>query len=468
MTKPSIVWLSQDLRLEDQPALQAAVEKGGEIIPLFIWSPEEEGDWAPGAASRWWLHHSLASLQKEFADMGSDLILRKGSYFKNLLELAESTEADCIFANRRYEPLPLQLVGDLKSELHKRGIRLQLFNGSLLFDPHDILTKQNNPYQVFTPFWKECLKRGEPALPLAKPKKIHSYKGKLKTDSLESFAFLPKIDWDKGFADYWKPGTRGANEKLKFAEKDVIPHYRQSRDIPSFLGTSRLSPHLHFGEITPKMIWHHLKKLPYADDFLRQIGWREFAAHLLYHFPHTATENLRPSFDAFPWEDKENGLSAWQKGTTGYPIVDAGMRQLWKTGWMHNRVRMIVGSFLVKDLMIHWREGARWFWDTLVDADLANNTLGWQWIAGCGADAAPYFRIFNPVLQGEKFDPEGNYVKEWVPELKLLPKKWIHKPWEAPEKILSEAQVFLGKNYPLPIIDHGVARERALKAFKSI
>lgn len=462
-TKPSIVWLRQDLRFTDQPALQAAIEKGGPVIPLYIWSPEEEGEWAAGGASLWWLHHSLSSLQNEFGN----LILRSGSYLDSLVDLTELAGADAVYANRRFEPFAMEKDADIKNELHARGIKFQLFNGSLLYEPHAILTKQHKPYQVFTPFWKACQEFGEPPTPIKKPTNILAYKGKLKSDDLKSWNLLPKIPWDKGLEETWKPGTLGALEHLEFAIKKVVNEYAQTRDIPSLLGTSRLSPYLHFGEISPKMIWHAVKKIG-GEDFLRQLGWREFAYYLLYHFPQTPDENLRSSFNAFPWDQNLTGLHAWQKGMTGYPIVDAGMRQLWKTGWMHNRVRMIVGSFLVKDLLIDWREGARWFWDTLVDADLANNTLGWQWVGGCGADAAPYFRIFNPILQGEKFDPDGTYVRQWVPELKLLPKKWIHKPWEASEEILIEANVFLGKNYPLPMIDHKEARKAALQAFKKI
>lgn len=466
--KPSIVWFRQDLRCSDQPALNAAIAKGGPVIPLFIWAPEEEGEWAPGAASRWWLNGSLTSLQEELKGLGLTLIIRKGSSQEALLNVIKQTGADTVYWNRRYEPHAVKRDATIKKSLHQHAIASHLSNDSLLYDPTVILTKQKKPYQVFTPFSKACAAYGEPDCPLDKPTKALPYLGKLPTDSVSSLGLLPKVRWDTGLKREWEPGAQGALHHLEYTAKNVIGAYSHQRDLPAVEGTSRLSPYLHFGEISARMIWHRLKSAPESDAFLRQLIWREFAYHLLVHFPQTPHEGLRSKFHTFPWKDDLIGLHAWQKGLTGYPIVDAGMRQLWETGWMHNRVRMIVGSFLVKDLLIDWREGARWFWDTLVDADLANNTLGWQWVGGCGADAAPYFRIFNPILQGEKFDSDGAYVRHWIPEIASLPNKWIHQPWKAPKEILETANIILGKTYPFPIVDHNEARKRALDAYEVI
>ena len=468
--KPSILWFRQDLRLEDQPALHAAIAKGGPVIPLFIWAPEEEGNWAPGAANCWWLHHSLKSLQYDLNEIRLTLILRRQSSLEALSEIVEETGADAVYWNRRYEPLAAQRDAGIKAELHKKGIKAHIFNGSLLYDPWSILTKQSKPYQVFTPFWKACMQQGEPEQPLSKPVNALPYTGSLKSTSLASFNLLPAIHWDSGIKEHWQPGCKGADERLRYATHHVIGRYLEQRDHPALKGTSELSPYLHHGEISPRMIWHSVRnkfKLDSeAEPYLRQLIWREFAHYLLVHFKWTPDEPLYKKYKAFPWLKDERRLEAWQRGKTGFPIVDAGMRQLWNMGWMHNRVRMIAGSFLVKDLLLDWREGARWFWDTLVDADLANNTLGWQWVGGCGADAAPYFRVFNPILQGDKFDDAGEYVRKWVPELAQLPNKWIHKPWEAPQDILEKADITLGITYPQPIVDHAAARVRALAAYK--
>lgn len=470
--KPSIVWFRQDLRLHDQPALLEAIAKGGPVIPLFNWAPAEEGKWAPGAASRWWLHKSLASLEKDLGSLGLPLIIRKQSTLEALTDLITRTGADAVHWNRCFEPRAVHRDARIKSELHKRGIKSHQFNASLLYDPSAILTKQNKPYQVFTPFWKACSLQGEPETPLGRPISAHRFEGDLPSDPLDSLSLLPKLSWDGGLEEQWEPGEKGAHQQLKEAIKTVIGSYVQTRNIPGLKGTSRLSPYLHFGEISVRTVWHAVRRQwgnhPEAEEFLRQLIWREFAHHLLHHFPRTSDEGLRPQFESFPWKKDNHALHAWQKGLTGYPIVDAGMRELWGTGWMHNRVRMIVGSFLVKDLLIDWREGARWFWDTLVDADLANNTLGWQWVGGCGADAAPYFRIFNPALQGEKFDPSGDYVRRWVPELGKLPDQWIHRPWEAPEEVLKKAHLNLGSAYPKPMVDHGEARKLALEAYSKM
>lgn len=473
-TRPlSIVWFRQDLRIEDHPALLEASSKG-RVLPLYIWDPEGEGNWAAGEASKWWLHYSLMNLSKELQTVGMRLVLRQGNTLDILKELIAATGATSVFWNRRYEPASIERDAHLKRELHAKGIHAHSFNASLLFEPWTIANQQGKPFQVFTPFWKACLKllQSQPISVMPSPQSNSNMADKIPSLPLADLHLLPAIPWDQGIKSTWTPGAAQAKALFsKFLEKPIL-HYEEMRNFPAEEGISRMSPYLHFGEISPRMIWHQVVN-KYGQDheptlsYLRQLGWREFAYHLLYHFPQTPEIPLKRTFLDFPWKDNKSQLQAWQKGETGYPIVDAGMRQLWKTGWMHNRVRMIVGSFLVKDLLISWNEGARWFWDTLVDADLANNTLGWQWIGGCGADAAPYFRIFNPVTQGETFDPDGIYVRRWVPELAALPNKYIHKPWQTPESILREAGILLGHTYPFPIVDHAQARKEALAAFSS-
>ena len=468
--KPTIVWFRQDLRLADHPALTAAKRKGGEIIPLFIWSPEEEGRWPLGGASKWWLHHSLASLDQDLQGLKLRLIIRKGKSLVVIQELIKETGADAVFWNRRYEPSSIARDAKINESLHQQKIEVQNFNGALLFEPWSIANKQGKPFQVFTPFWKNCLSIPPPEKPLPAPRHAKPYRSGLKSIPLEDLKLLPRIPWDIDIRRFWKPGAASAKKMLRHFLQGPILYYPQNRDRPDLAGISHLSPYLHFGEISARMIWHATLSQYKGDEegvkcFLKQLGWREFAHHLLYHFPHTPEQPLRKDFISFPWKKDAKALKAWQKGMTGYPLVDAGMRQLWKIGWMHNRIRMVVGSFLVKDLLISWVEGAKWFWDTLVDADLANNTLGWQWVGGCGADAAPYFRIFNPVAQGEKFDPKGDYIRKWVPELKQVPSEWIHHPWEAPEILLQKAGVILGKTYPYPIVDHSTVRKAALDAF---
>ena len=469
-TLPVIVWFRRDLRLADNPALYEAVQRNRPVIPVFIWAPEEEQPWAPGAASRWWLHHSLAALSESLEKLGSRLVIRSGSSEEILRHLLKSSRADAVYWNRLYDPALIRRDSRIKSSLRADGFTVKSFNSALLHEPWDVQNKSGNPFQVFTPFWKTCLAKGEPSDLLDAP---HACKAPAQwpaSDKPASLGLLPQAKWDDGLYDAWTPGEAGANKQVDAFMEGVIASYDMSRDIPGVSGTSRLSPHLHFGEIGPRQIWHAVQEaaatqsvkgmIKGAETFLREVGWREFAHHLLFHFPQTPDSPLREEFNDFPWLDDERGLNAWQKGLTGYPIVDAGMRELWHTGWMHNRVRMIVASFLVKDLLIPWQEGARWFWDTLVDADLASNTLGWQWTAGCGADAAPYFRIFNPVLQGAKFDPDGTYVRRWVPEIAALPDASIHKPWESGAN--------LADAYPRPMVDHKQARARALAALSEI
>lgn len=467
---PSILLFQQDLRVEDNPALHAAVRHGKEIIPLFIWSPEEEEHWPLGGASKWWLHHSLLSLKSDLEKVGLTLFLRKGNFLTVIQQVIEETHADTVLWNRRYEPYAMERELRIKQALERKNIKAESFNAALLYEPWTVANKNGMPYQVFTSFWKTCLAMPAPEAPSGIPKSAKLYRHSFHSETVEDLKLLPKHSWDSGIRHFWSPGTNHAKKLLhQFLEQPIL-EYQQSRDFPNIKGISCLSPHLHFGEISSRMIRHEVLKRYQGDEdgvkcFLKQLVWREFAYHLLYHFPRTPEYPLRDNFNAFPWKNDQKALQAWQKGLTGYPIVDAGMRQLWKIGWMHNRVRMVVGSFLVKDLLISWVEGARWFWDTLVDADLANNTLGWQWVGGCGADAAPYFRIFNPITQGETFDPNGDYVREWVPELANLPNKWIHQPWNAPEMILRISGVTLGKTYPFPIVNHQIARDEALEAF---
>ncbi len=476
----SIVWFRQDLRLDDNPALRAAVAAGDAVVPVFLWGAKEES-WPPGAASRWWLHRSLKALDTSLRAAGSRLIVRRGKVSAVLKELVRETGAEKVFWNQLYEPAAREQDAQAAKILKSVGVEAVAFQGSLLFEPDDIQTQSGGPFQVFTPFWKACLAKEEPSQPETASKSLPAPSKWPESFALEALELEPKVDWAAGIRETWTPGEDGARRQLGRFLKQTVTDYKTSRDLPAVEGTSRLSPHLHFGEISPRRVWHEIRKAQskhaYSgetgwkagpESYLRELGWREFAYHLLHHFPHTTEKPLREQFASFPWRKSKQDLRAWQKGRTGYPIVDAGMRELWTTGWMHNRVRMVVGSFLVKDLRLSWLEGARWFWDTLVDADLANNTLGWQWVAGCGADAAPYFRVFNPVTQGEKFDPDGEYVRRWVPEIARLPNKWIHKPWEAPPMELQMARVTLGKTYPEPIVDHAEARREALDAFQSI
>ncbi len=472
----AIVWFRQDLRLDDHPALRAAVNRGEAVVPVYIWSPGDEGDWAPGAASRWWLHHSLFSLDDQLKRFGSRLILRSGTALDELSALIGETGATAVFWSRRVEPAAIKVERAVERMLSARGVMWELFNTSLLHDPATVRTKSGGPYQVFTPFWKALQDGTEIAQPIAAPRQLAAPRKWPKSLHLEQLELLPTPDWASGFGLMWSPGEAGAQAQTKRLLGEIAD-YDSERDRPDRDGTSRLSPHLHFGEVSPRRVWaqviahetrHRSGPSKGALAYLRQLAWREFAHHLLHHFPQTPARPLRDQYSRFPWRRSSNDLRAWQRGLTGYPYVDAGMRQLWSTGWMHNRVRMLAASLLVKHLLLDWRHGAAWFWDTLVDADLANNTLGWQWCAGCGADAAPYFRIFNPVTQGRKFDPQGRYVRTWVPELSSLPDEFIHRPWEAPAAVLRAAGVALGRTYPHPIVSHEAGRRRALEALSAV
>ena len=437
---PAIVWFRRDLRLADNPALRAAIESGAPVLPVFIWSPEEDAPWQPGAASRWWLHHSLEALGASLRQLGSNLIIRRGPTTQALLKLSAETGAGSIRWNGLYEPTAISRDAHVETELRHRGIGVEIFSGHLLFDPGSIRNQTGQPFKVFTAFWKSCLQAPAPPRPAPAPTRISSPKEQSQSPAVSDLRLEPSIDWAQGLRETWTPGESTAAAQLHKFLTQGVADYQVERDRPDHAGTSRLSPHLHFGEISPRQIWHAAHHS--GDTYLRQLIWREFAHHLLVHFPHTPQQPLRPEFARFPWRLDERLFAAWTQGATGYPLVDAGMRELWHTGWMHNRVRMVAASFLVKHLLISWQEGAAWFWDTLVDADLANNTLGWQWVAGCGADAAPYFRIFNPTLQAAKFDPESAYIKRWIPE--------------------SENAYFE------PVVNHAEARGRALAAFAKI
>jgi deoxyribodipyrimidine photo-lyase len=436
-------------------------------VPIFVWAPDEEGDWPPGAASRWWLHRSLASLAAALEKRGSRLILRRGPSGPALADVARATGARAVVWNRRTEPALAARDARVAGDLAAAGLEIATFNAHLLFEPEVVRTRAGQPLQVFTPFWKACLALDDPPGTAAAPRRLAPPAAWPASESLASFGLEPSIDWAGGLRAAWQPGEAGARRRLAAFVDGAIDDYPSGRDLPGTPGTARLSPHLHFGEIGPRQIWRAVRErrgTTSAEDrsaaaWLREIGWREFAHHLMHHFPHTAEQPLRPAFERFPWRHDDRARRAWERGRTGYPIVDAGMRELWTTGWMHNRVRMIAASFLVKDLLLSWRDGARWFWDTLVDADLANNTLGWQWSAGCGADAAPYFRIFNPTLQGRRFDPDGRYVGRFVPELAGISAKHLHAPWEAPAP---------PPGYPAPVVDHRAARDRALAAFATV
>ncbi len=470
----AIIWFRQDLRIHDNPALNHAVSSGLPVMALYILDDVTSKQWSLGSASRWWLHHSLEKLSLDLSTLNIPLILRSGKSKIIIEELLQQQEIKLFSWNRCYEPFAIERDKEIKNLLQKHEIDVQSFNGSLLQEPWQVLNQQQNFFKVFTPFWKACLKQFQLSPLIAKPKKQALINNELikkfHSEHLDDWKLLPtKPNWAQKFHTIWQPGEQGAHKQLKSFLKNNINQYADLRDRPDLNATSSLSPHLHFGELSPKQIWHAVLQgvleqeinTKQSEMFLRQLGWREFSYHLLYHIPTLATENLRKNFDLFPWQHDEKLLKVWQKGQTGYPIIDAGMRQLWQVGYMHNRVRMIVASFLTKDLLIHWSIGEEWFWDTLVDADLANNAASWQWVAGTGADAAPYFRIFNPILQGKKFDPNGDYVKYWIPELKHVDVKFIHEPWLLPEAL----QV---KNYPKPIISHEFARDRALQSYDKV
>lgn len=473
--KPIIFWFRRNLRIADNPGMSAAAQAGAPVIPFFVL--DENTPSAMGSASHWWLSRSLARLDGELRRCGSCLILRKGEFGHEIKQLAEETGAEALYFTRGCEPDILQLESRLKSEFEDTGIECRRYGGQLLVEPEDVANASGGPYRVFTPFYKACLGKEAIREIVAAPHEIPAPGQWPNSDRLEDWKLEPSMpDWAREMHEFWAPGEEGAKARLKAFIENAFEGYADKRDRPDLDGTSRLSPHLAFGEISPHQIWHAIHHATErkgglgsdAKSFFRELFWREFSTHLLFHCPSLPEKPFRAEFAQFPWISDREKLTAWQQGRTGYPIVDAGMRQLWALGWMHNRLRMIAASFLTKHLLIDWREGADWFRDTLVDADLANNSASWQWVAGSGADAAPYFRIFNPILQGRKFDPGGEYVRRWVPELASLPEEHIHAPWDAPDSLLEINGITLGKDYPYPIIEHKSGRERALKAYETM
>jgi deoxyribodipyrimidine photo-lyase len=470
-----LVWFRNDLRVADNLALSDAVALGGSVVALFVMEEGKEAPRPRGGAQRWWLHHSLTALARKLEQRGIQLVLRHGDAASIVDDVLGETGATAVRWNRRYDPAGIRADKRVKEKLGARGIDVRSFDGHLLHEPSQVKTGKGEFYRVYTPFWRALDGAGDPREPVEAPGKAARCADHVKSDRLDDWKLLPtRPDWSGGIAEAWTPGEDGAHRRLDDFISDPFDRYDQGRDLPGRDGTSRLSPYLAFGEVTPFQIWHETKRRPQEvgstdrTTYRKELAWREFSYHLLFHNPRLGEANYNSRFDDFPWQDSEKNFDAWTKGQTGYPMVDAGMRQLWQTGWMHNRVRMVVASFLTKHLLIHWRRGEAWFWDTLVDADPASNAAQWQWVAGSGADAAPYFRIFNPVLQGEKFDPDGTYVRTFVPELKKLDTKHIHQPWRAPDDALAKAGIELGSTYPRPIVDHDKARQRALAAYNQI
>jgi deoxyribodipyrimidine photo-lyase len=468
LSSPVIVWFRRDLRVADNPALNEAASRGQTVIPVYIL--EEDAPRPLGRTACWWLSHSLKALCRELSRLGSSLVLRRGRTVDVLLRLAEQSGARTVLWNRRFDPCEAASDSVVTSALVARGIQVESFNASLLFEPHEVRNRNGQPFQVFAPFWRACQSLPDPPRPLPPPVRLQGH-GSMTSDSLTEWNLLPRVsNWSSGICTAWTPGEDAAGARLAdFLEED-LDQYLLRRDHPDQDATSRLSPHVAFGEIGPRQIWHAARTRGAApnEGFLRELGWREFCHHTLHHVPDLPTQPQRREFADFPWEFNEDQWNSFIGGRTGYPIVDAGMRALWETGWLHNRLRMIVASFLVKDLLIAWQRGAAWFWDTLVDADTASNAGGWQWVAGCGMESSPFFRIFNPVVQGEKFDPRGRYVRRWIPELGDLPDHYIHRPWEAPAETLAKAGVVLGHTYPSPIIEHHLARRRALLTYQRL
>jgi deoxyribodipyrimidine photo-lyase len=478
-TAPVIVWFREDLRLADNRALEAAAAANAPVVPVYVHDEIGKGVRPLGGASRWWLHHSLAALDAGLAATGVRLRILVGAAEEIVPALARDIGATRVTWSRRYGLAEREIDARIKRALAADGITAESFNDHLIAEPWELETQSGGPFRVYSPFWRALTRAIEPPLPLPAPRRLQAFQWPAKAGSvtLDELGLLPRIRWDTGIAQEWTPGEAGAHARLARFIAEGLAGYAQGRDRIDRSHTSRLSPHLRFGEISPRQVWHAIRaseksghKATAADrnKLLAELGWREFAYHLLYHNPELATRNFAARFDAFPWQKNKKALQAWQKGATGIPIVDAGLRELWHTGYMHNRVRMITASFLVKHLLIDWREGETWFWDTLVDADPANNAASWQWVAGSGADAAPYFRVFNPVLQAAKFDPDGSYIKRWVPELAALEPRHLFEPWAAPPMVLAAAGITLGATYPKPIVSLDQGRERALAAYAAL
>jgi deoxyribodipyrimidine photo-lyase len=467
----AILWFRQDLRLADHPALHAALAAAGHVVPVYVLDTDTPGVWAPGGASKWWLHHSLAALADSLASAGATLVLRQGDPAQIIPALAAEAGAATVHAGVAHEPWWRRQDEAIAGTLKSAGRKLVRHRVSTLFDPWNIRTKTGGIYGMYTPFARAVQAGPAPEKPLPAPSRIPGMDG-VATDLLADWHLLPSTpDWAGGLRDTWQHGEAAARARLKQFLANAANAYGTGRNLPGKSGTSALSPYLHFGEISPNTVWH--AALAHGDNagvqtYLSELIWRDFNAYLLWHNPALPDAPLREDFAQFPWRHDKKALRAWQRGQTGVPIVDAGMRQLWQTGWMHNRVRMIVGSYLTKHLLLHWRDGEDWFWDTLVDADLASNAGNWQWTAGCGVDSQPYFRVFNPVTQGEKFDQDGTYVRRFVPEIAALPDRFLHAPWDAPPEILRGAGVRLGVTYPTPMIELAEGRNRALEAYRAI
>ena len=465
--KNVIYWFRRDLRLLDNPAFAEAAS-AGHILPIFIFDGLL-ADYAQGSASRWWLNHSLNSLNKQ---LNHRLLIFNGDPKEIIPKLAKASDAKSVYWNRCYEPWQIKLDSKLEAIFKGENIDVITRNGSLLWEPWTTLKKDGSPYKVFTPYFKKrCLSLPEPRKPIPKPSNLKFADTPKNTDLISNLIQTKENNWQNKISKYWSIGENAAAIKLETFLKRGISSYKEGRNYPSKKNISMLSPHLHFGEISPNKIWYSVKNNGHSEDsdhFLSELGWREFSYNLLYYFPDLPENNLQKKFDIFPWVNNPERLKKWQKGMTGYPIIDAGMRELWETGFMHNRLRMITGSFLVKNLLIHWRYGKEWFWNCLVDADLASNSASWQWVAGCGADAAPYFRIFNPITQGNKFDPSGDYTRKFVPELRKLPNEYLFAPWEAPSEVLLNLGIKLGRDYPHPIVNLKNSRELALEAYSQI
>lgn len=471
----SILWFRQDLRVNDNPALNAAIENSREVIAVYILDEQSKNYRKLGGASKVWLHYALDDLKKNLKEKYNiNLVFKIGKSVYVLEKLFTESKAEKLFFNHCYEPY----VAANDAIINKK-FNTESFNGSLLVEPHEVKNGSGEYFKVYTAFYKKCLSSHKPRAPLKAPKQ-QDKGSKLKIESLklDDLKLLPtKPDWAAKFKKYWVISEEAAQKKLDYFFENGLKNYPDDRNFAdNENGTSKLSPYLHFGQISPHQIlsatefYSHIKDSTAkgAEKYINEIYWREFSYSLLGNFNGLPEQNFRPEFDNFPWENNSELLHKWKWGKTGFPIVDAGMRELYETGYMHNRVRMIVGSFLTKNLLTHWKEGEEWFWDNLFDADLANNSASWQWVAGSGADAAPYFRIFNPVMQGKKFDPSGNYTKKWCPELKNMHINFLHNPWEASDIELRAAGVELGKNYPKPILMHDKARNRALEAYKKI
>ena len=476
----TVVWFRNSLRLGDHAPLVHAAERG-RVVPAFVWAPDEEGDWPPGGAHRWWLDGSLRALDASLRDKGSRLVVRQGETLAELLQICRATGADRVVWQTRIAPALRRRDARVRAGLEEAGVEVRQFAGRLLHDPDQIETGSGGPYKVFGPFWRKVLAQVSVDEPLAAPRMGATSGPETWPESVEVDALglsdraQDGVAWAGAMADEWTPGEAGALDRLETFLDTSLLDYPDGRDVPAARDTSMLSPHLHWGEVSPRTVWHAAQERvsngvtrAAVDKFLSEVGWREFSYHVLHHFPETPTEPLKAKYRKMPWRSAPSLLEAWERGQTGYPLVDAGMRQLWAIGWMHNRMRMVTASFLTKDLLVPWQDGARWFWDTLVGGDLANNSMGWQWAAGSGADAQPFFRIFNPLSQSRKYDPDGAYIRRWVPELAGLPTKHLHAPWEAPADVLEAAGVRLGETYPEPMVDHAEARDAALEALKQV